>query len=277
MTAQDISAKSHRLQRAYGQARIVSKQTSNDATCLDQLRQKGSLKTVFPRALNGRLDAVLVNTAGGVTGGDRFEIDVHASDANKVCITTQAAERIYRAPKGNAGRIKTKLSVGAGAELLWLPQETILFDGCNLKRSLDVDIADTGRFLMVEPLVFGRAASGETLGHCSVTDQVSITSAGQPVYLDQIRMSGDVAVQLARPAVARGAGAVATVVLVDPNAAALIEGTRERLSKTAGASLLTQTTLVVRILAEDGFALRTQLFSVLNHLTHNAMPKNWRL
>ncbi|WP_458792316.1 urease accessory protein UreD [Yoonia sp. MH D7] len=277
MTAYATISSSPALQRAVGELNISAQRASGDITRLKNLRQQGSYRAIFPRSINGNVDAVIVNTAGGVTGGDQFSITVAAHEDAQVSVTTQAAERIYRASGTAAGVMQTKLRAEANAQLYWLPQETILFEGSRLQRHLEVDLHASAKFLMVEPLVFGRSASGETLRSGGLDDRVSITSGGRPIYLDRIILNGDIAKQLGRPAVANAATAVASIVLADPAAKRLLEPVRALLPPHAGASLLSETVLVVRILASDSYALRTTIFSILKLLSNNAVPKNWRL
>ena len=265
------------LQRARGVLNISAQRASGDITRLKNLRQQGSYRAIFPRPIGGNIEAVIVNTAGGVTGGDQFSATIVAHEAAHVSVTTQAAERIYRATGAAAGLMQTTLRAEENAQLYWLPQETILFDGSRLQRRLDVDLHASAKFLMVEPLIFGRAASGETLRSGELDDRVSITSGGRPIYLDRIRLDGDIARHLGRPAVANAANAVASIVLVDPASKSLLGPVRALLPPSAGASLLAETVLVVRVLASDSYALRTTIFSILDLLTDNAVPKNWKL
>lgn len=277
MTAHSPIVPAPEFQRAFGMLNISAQRGPNDVTRLKNLRQQGSYRAVFPRPIHGNIEAVIVNTAGGITGGDTFSTSVTAHESADISITTQAAERIYRAPDANVGSIKTTLVAENGAQLYWLPQETILFNGARLQRRLDVQLHTSAKFLMVEPLVFGREASGETVRSASLDDRVSITLDHHQIYLDRIKLDGDIASHLARPAVANGARAMASVVLADPNAKSLLDPVRALLATTAGASLLTDTLLVVRVLAADSYALRCALFPILTLLTHNAVPKNWRL
>ena len=265
------------FQRARGTLNISAVSAAGDQSRLKDLRQQGSYRAIFPRPVKGTIEAVIINTAGGITGGDKFATKVTAYDHAKVSVTTQAAERIYRAPNATAGSMQTRLEVKPNAQLYWLPQETILFEGSRLRRRLEVDVAQGAKFLMVEPLVFGREASGESLQSCSLDDSVCITCDGKPVYVDRIKLNGDIAATLKRPAVANGARAMASIVLVDPTAKALLDGVRALLPSSGGASLLADNILVIRLLCSDSFALRTALLPILTHLTHNAVPKNWRL
>ena len=266
-----------RLQRARGTLNIIAASASGDQSRLTNLRQQGSYRAIFPRPIKGTIDAVIINTAGGITGGDSFSTKVTANNHAKISVTTQAAERIYRATDEIAGSMQTRLKVKSNAQLYWMPQETILFEGSRLHRRLEVEVARDSKFLMVEPIVFGREASGEILNFCSLDDRVCITTEGTPLYVDSIKFNGDVAFILKRPAVAAGAGAMVSIVLVDQMAKAMIDGVRALLPTSGGASLLADNILVIRLLCSDSFALRTALLPILTHLTHNAVPKNWRL
>jgi urease accessory protein len=271
------TAPSVKLQRAYGHLVMSAQRAHGDVTRLRNLRQQGSYRVIFPRPIGGNIEAVIINTAGGVTGGDRFITQMTACEHAHLSITTQAAERIYRATASATGTIATTLCAEQYAQLYWLPQETIMFDGARLRRSINVELHGSAKFLMVEPLVFGREASGETLHSGALNDYVAITRDGQPIYLDRFKIEGDIAASLARPAVANGARAVANIVLVDPNARTFLASLRDILPPNAGASLLSDTVLVARIFAADSYDLRCALFPLLTYLTNNAVPKNWRL
>ena len=265
------------FQRAHGILNISAVSVAGDRSRLKDLRQQGSYRAVFPRPIEGTVEVVIINTAGGVTGGDNFSTTITANAQAKISVTTQAAERIYRASDATAGSMQTRLYAKPNAQLYWLPQETILFEGSCLRRRLDVEVAQGAKFLMVEPLVFGRKASGEILQSCSLDDSVCITCEGSPIYVDRIKLNGDIASTLKRSAVANGARAMACIVLVDPMAKTMLEGVRALIPSSGGASLLADNILVIRLLCSDSFALRTALFPILTHLTHNAVPKNWRL
>ncbi|KIN61794.1 Urease accessory protein UreD [Sulfitobacter noctilucae] len=241
------------------------------------MRQAGSLKLVFPRPATHALDAVIVNTAGGVTGGDRFSLTATAQAGTALHLTTQAAERAYRAEPGEPGRITTRLAAEAGASVHWLPQETILFQGANLERRLSVDLAADARLLLCEPLVFGRRAMGETLNTARFNDRIEVRRNGQLHVLDATRMSGDIAAHLARRDIANGAAALAFVLYIAPDAEAHLAPVRALLGPNSGASLLHPDTLVIRALAEDSFVLRQSLIPVLTQLSGGPLPRPWMI
>lgn len=249
----------------------------NGVTRLADLRQAGSLKLVFPTARQHGKEAVIVNTAGGVTGGDRIDIAAELQDGSALTLTTQAAERAYLAQTGEVARVNTTITVGRGARLNWLPQELILFDGSALDRRLSIDLGDDARLLMVEPLVFGRAAMGERLSDITFNDRICIRRNGRPLYLDGASFGANVTSHLQRPAIAGGAGAMVSMVYVAPDAAAHLEAIRAMLPDTAGASLLHYDMIVMRLLATDGYEMRRSLIPILDILTENNLPTAWRL
>ena len=189
-------------------------------TRLDRLYQSGSAKVRLPRVGTGEpLQAILINTAGGITGGDQLDYEVAVGDGAGAVVTTQAAERIYRRATGTAP-IETTITVGAGGRLDWLPQETILFDRSSLTRRLAADVDETGSLLAVEAVVLGRAAMGEAVREASLNDVWRIRRGGRLVFADGIRLDGDARAIMAGRATGNGAAAFATVVLVAPDAAA---------------------------------------------------------
>lgn len=261
--------------RALGQATVSSK-LRDGRSCIDGLRQSGALKILFPRATSA-LVATLINTAGGITGGDDFRIDALAGPGSTLRLTTQAAERVYRAQSGQTGRMATRLIVGENAQLDWLPQETILFDGAALRRKLHVELVASSRFLMVEPMIFGRTAMAESVTDLALDDRIEIRRDGAPLYLDGVRLHGNAVEQLDRPAVGGGARAMANLIWVAPEAEAQLGPLRTLIGDSGGASLLRPGLLCLRLLAPDGYSLRRMLMPVLDRLTDTQLPTSWRL
>lgn len=255
--------------------RVVAEETA--CSRIKTLRQSGALRLVFPRVDADDIQAVIVNTAGGITGGDRFDLDFTVEKNASLTITTQAAERAYRAQPGETGKITTRLVAHDGGILRWLPQELILFDRSNLERRLSIDLAPNARLLMVEPVIFGRAAMGETLTNVQFLDRIKITRDGRPIYVDGIDLTGDAATRLSRPATAARAGAMCSLVMVAPDVAPHLSTLRKMIPVTASASLLGADVLVMRHLASDSFALRRDLIPVLEYLSQSPLPLSWRL
>ncbi|MFK7874195.1 MAG: urease accessory protein UreD [Paracoccaceae bacterium] len=246
-------------------------------THITDLRQSGSTKLVFPRQFTPDLEAILVNTAGGITGGDRFDLDLSLDTGSTLTLTTQAAERAYRAQPHEIADVTSRAHVASGALLKWLPQELILFEQSALRRRLHIDLDRGARLLMSEAVVFGRAAMHETLRDISFRDSITVQRAGRPIFIDGVSLQGDATAHLARRAIANGAGAMASVVLVDPDAESRLTQLRATLPDCAGVSLLAPDLLAIRLLARDSFELRAALIPALEFLSQTALPTSWRL
>jgi len=246
-------------------------------TKLSSLYQKGSLKALFPRPSDTRLDAVFLNTAGGITGGDNYRFEVDVSKDASLRITSQAAERVYKAQKAEVGNVAVAAKIAEGAKLHWLPQETIIFDEARLRRSLSVDMAGSSELLCVEPMVFGRAAMGETVQQADIRDLWEIRRDGELVFADATKISGNLDELLSHAAIAGGNIASAALLLVSPRAEAKLDRLRNDLGDLGGASLIKDGVLFARILAPDSLTLRRRLIPAIETLSDTTIPKNWRL
>lgn len=247
-------------------------------TALERFRQQGCLKARLPRPEDGAwTTAVTLNSSGGVVGGDRLDTEVTAGPGTRLTVASQAAERFYRAANGSGpATLRTRLTLGEGAAMEWLPQEAILFDGCALDRRLDVDLAAGTRFIGVEQLVFGRALMGETVHQARLRDTIRIHRAGRLLWHDAIRLGGAVQAVLDRPAVAAGGRAVATLLLAGADAACWVDRLRAVLAPfEAGVSLLDDL-LVARIVARDGAGIRRAVVAGLTVLREGRpLPRVW--
>lgn len=265
-----------RMQRAYGQA-SVSFRSRDGRACLDRLFQEGCAKLRFPRPLgNDDPQAIIINTAGGLTGGDRFGTEVTLAAGAAACVTTQACERVYRSTGADAV-VSNRLRLAPGARLAWLPQETILFDGGRLSRSLDVDLADDAELVAVEAVLFGRQAMGETLHSGHLHDRWRIRRDGRLIFADDLRVADDIAARLAPPPVMAGCHAMATVLFAGAMPDRVLEQARAIIGPGSGASAWNGKFLA-RLVEETGLALRRRLEPLLTLLLGgHPLPKVWQL
>src|SRR5262245_23499005 len=83
------SASDQDRQRANGSGRIVLS-GSERGTRIMHVFERSPIRIMFPRAAGGAVDeAVLVNTGGGIAGGDRLEFSVTALANASIAVTSQ--------------------------------------------------------------------------------------------------------------------------------------------------------------------------------------------
>ena len=264
-----------KYQRAEGTARLA---VSYDGTItrLDRLYQEGAAKIRLPQTGCSHVEAILINTAGGMTGGDQLNWQIDAAAGAEAVVTTQACEKIYRSLDGPPATVETRISLGAGARLDWLPQETILFDRSALRRSLDVTLAADSAFLAVEAMVFGREAMGESIGQAAFHDRWRIHRQGRLIFADDLRFESPVSALLARSAVGGRARALATILLVAPHAERRLEPLHAAMPGFAASAF--DGKLLARLIAGDAYRLRQRLVPALEFLRDGKpLPKAWAL
>jgi urease accessory protein len=267
-----------RLQRTEGTVRLGFVRGHDGRTALADLRQSGAGRVRFPKPAGGEApEAVLLNTAGGLTGGDRMRIDVALAAGCTATVTAAAAEKVYRALDGQAV-VRVRLDVGESARLAWLPQPTILFDRARLDRRTEVAIAGDASLLAVEMLIFGRAAMGEDVRRGACRDAWRLRRNGRLVFAETFLVDGEVASVLDRGATLDGARAAAMLMLASPDATGRLDEVRGLLHDSpcaAGASAWNGL-LLVRAVARDGTALQALLGTVITRLTGRPLPRVWQ-
>jgi urease accessory protein len=239
------------------------------------VHESGSLRVRFPSPETEGLSAVFVNTAGGVAGGDRFDIDIATGEGSRLVVTTAAAEKIYRA-QGPAAQLNIALKAAAGSHLSWLPQETILFNRARVSRRIDIDLAESASLLLCEIVVFGRAAMGERMLHGEFVDHWRMRRGGRLLFAETVRLDGDIGEKLCKAAIANGAVAVGTALIV-PGDDALVErirGLSEWFGGEVGISAWNGFAMV-RFCAQNAASLRTDMMAVLGVASGSALPRPW--
>ncbi|NOR64158.1 MAG: urease accessory protein [Rhodobacteraceae bacterium] len=268
----DVGLTQKNIQRAKGRAEV-----GFGAGGLTHLYQSGCGKALLPNNFRPTPEVVFINTSGGVTGGDKLHYAASVEEGARLDVTTQAAERIYRAADGKA-EITNTLTLGENCQLDWLPQETILFDGAALKRQLNVEMGESASLLALETLVLGRKAMGETLSKAAVSDQWRIRRGGRLVYADALRFNLP---ELPTQSVATLADnrALATLVYVAPDAEDRLQFARSLLvyPEVEAAASAWNGILIFRFLAPDAEPLRKALISFLTQFRGREMPRVWHM
>jgi urease accessory protein len=268
------SAETFAANRAVG-AVTFDVHLKDGATRRRALHEEGSLRVRFPSPEQKGLSAVFVNTAGGVAGGDRFDIDIAAGAGAHLTVTTAAAEKVYRS-HGPEAQVNIALRAGDDARLAWLPQETIVFDRARVARRIDIDLSQSASLLLCEIVVFGRAAMGEVMAHGSFKDRWRMRIGGKLVFAETVRLDGDISEKLARSAVANGGVAIGTALIV-PGDEAIVARVREA-SDAFGAEVGVSAWngfAMARFCAQDAAKLRTDMMKVLECVSPSGLPRLW--
>ena len=267
------------MQRARGVGKLGT-YLLDGQTRLTTLYQDGCAKIRLPHTHSQAMEAVLINTAGGLTGGDRMEWSADLAPGGRLVLTTQACERLYRS-LGGAAKVQTTLNVGAGAHLDWLPQETILFEHSRLDRRIDIDLADGASLTAVEAILLGRDAMGELAPDARLRDNWRIRRSGKLIHAEATRLTGS-ETERNGPGLLAGRRAFATVLHLAQDAdqcAAQLERIRALLPKDGPiAASATGERLVIRALAQTGLALRRLIVPILAELSGaGSLPRLWHL
>jgi urease accessory protein len=273
-TASETARAVFRGNRAAGRLALTVESASG-MTRRMRVYEDGPLRVRFPGRASSHLEAVIVNTAGGIAGGDGLDIGIAVGSGADLVVTTAAAEKVYRSD-GDDATMGVRLEVGRGGSLAWLPHETILFDRARLSRSIDVDLADDASLLLAESVVFGRSAMGEAVRAGRFLDRWRVRRGGKLVFADTMRLEGEIACKLMQPAIAAGGVALATVLLL-PADDDVISGVRslgQGLGGEVGISSWNGLA-VARLCAKDGAMLRHDLIAVLTVLSERPLPRLW--
>ncbi len=242
------------------------------------VHEAGALRVRFPREHFSRLDATIVNVAGGMTGGDEFDLRFDAGVGAQLFVSSAAAEKVYRTT-GQATRVSVTLSAEADASCIWLPQETIIFNKANLVRTLEADVASTARFVACEMTILGRAAMGETVDDLAWRERWRIRRDGRLVVAEDTRIDGDALAHLSRKSMGAGTHAFATLVYLGVDAAFACEKMRAALpgheSRCEAGVTEYDDIVIARFAAADGQSLRGCVIACVSAIEGLTLPRGW--
>lgn len=264
------------LQRARGFARVLLEQRRG-AVRLASLRQEGSAKAMLPAVHGAEPEVVFLNTAGGLTGGDRIAYALELGAGASAVATTQTAERAY-ASTAERATMNVDLKLATGARLDWLPQETILFEASALERRTEADLARDARLLLVETAVLGRRAMGENVERLTFRDSRIIRRDGRAVLIEPLLLDVMAIAHSAGSAVLGGARVFATVALVAPGAEEAVRAARQvPTDGVEAAASGWNGKCVVRVLGSDSWPVRQYLARLLVALRGTPLPRVWQI
>jgi urease accessory protein len=270
------------LQKSFGSVDLVFSRRG-DISEPRRLFQQGAMKVGFPGTEAGEPpEAVLLNLAGGLTGGDRLEFGIGLDEGSSAVITTQACERIYRST-GEDAAVTGRIRLETAARMEWLPQATIFFNGGRLKRETHVELAADASLLALECMIFGRTARGESVASGALSDSWFVHRDGKPIHAECFALEGAIQTTLDKPSVLNGHRAMATLRYIAPNAqeridemrALLVDGPEEH--GTVSAATAWNSMMIVRFIAPDGYRLNREIGRVLRGFRRKALPRVWSL
>jgi urease accessory protein len=249
----------------------------DEATRRARVREEGALRMRFPKECPKRLDAVIVNVAGGMAGGDVYDCDFAVETGANLVVTSAAAEKVYRA-LGAPTRCDVRLRAQAQANLAFVPQETILFDRARIARRYEIDVAADARLIAADAVILGRAAMGERVTSLVWRDAWRLRRDGALVWADAVRVEGDSEALLQAPAMGGGARAFGTLLYAAGDAGEQLEPLREILRgvKDCEAAVTAfEGLLVARFIAREGHSLRAALTDAVSCLPGGGLPRSW--
>jgi urease accessory protein len=266
------------LQRAKGTGRIVLSGSEKGTRIVD-LFQRSPIRIMVLRADVGAAEeAVLINTAGGVAGGDRLKVSVTALASASIAVTSQAAEKVYRALNEPA-RIATKLKACEAAKLAWLPQETIVFNWGRLSRETEIELSSGAELLALEWLVLGRAAHGEEMIGGHIIDSWRVNKDGQLIWADSFRVTNEMFPQLHRTALLSKYKAVGMLIYFGPCLKTRLAFVRDIASSHGCHCVATSVggLIIVRFAAQVASDLRLTLCGFLQQFGRELGPGPFRV
>lgn len=272
------------LERARGGCELVLTGRSG-ATRLAHLYQHDPCRILFPRVDPGEIaTAIVANTAGGLAGGDSVAIDIAVAEGGRAVVTGQSAEKIYRS-LGPATEQRVGLRVADGGWLEYLPQETILFDGARLERTIDIAVDGGARFMAGDIVVHGRTARGERFDRGLLHDRWTVRVDGRLVWADALRLEHDIQAVRCHAAGFGGAIAHATLLYVAQDAAERLAMLRDLVEESGvrGGATCLGPVLVARLLAGETAPLRRAVARLWSALRAEAaglpgtVPRVWQV
>lgn len=264
------------LQRAEGVARLGVAHVSG-RTRLRELYQESAAKIRIPSSAHSpHIEAAIINTAGGLTGGDCMQWHVTLGGSSGACITSQACERIYRST-GDPAKVQTHITLKENTKFAWVPQETIIFDQARLERELTVHMHKTSEAMVCESIVFGRQHMGETVMRGRVKDQWRVFREGELLHAENMTFDDEIAALLSRKSITSGALAIATILLIGERFEARLAPVRNLIGQN-GAAAFWNGRLLARVVAEDSYMLRKILCPLIaENNPAGVLPKVWNI
>ena len=250
-------------------------------TRIERLYQEGAAKISMPRTIGDPLEAVLINTAGGLTGGDRLDWSITVGDARvRDGDDTNLRKGLSRLVRHRQGQLPHGRSAPAAGS-----------PGCRKRRSCSTIRHSGGRSRSTLPPRRKRSSSrrpcsgaapwASALDGLSFADRWRVRRTRPAGPCRGLRRRSRAGEQLAAPPALGDASCVATILVLTADAEQRLDAVRAIIGDAGAASAWTVAgsgKLLARLTAEDSYDLRKRLIPLIELLNGRAgLPKVWTL
>ena len=263
----------NKLQKSFGKLDIKFKNNQ-----ILKFYQEGSSKAIIPNVDENLQQMVLINTAGGITSGDNFSTFIELNNSS-ICTSTQAAEKIYKGIS-NPGEINIEVNLKNRSDLYWLPQEMILFNNCNLKRNININLSKCSNLLMCESIIFGRTSMKERFTNGLYSDFWKISKNGKLVHVEASNTDGYEASAFSKVATFNSNCAINTIIGIGKKILSKSETIKKNLkesSMTTSEISIWDEKLIIRTISKDNYHLRFAVKDILSYFFKYNIPKIWSI
>ena len=244
-----------------------------------KLFQQGSFKALIPNFHENLQQLMMINTAGGITSGDEFDSRIDLDNSN-ICVSTQAAEKIYSG-FGDPAKVDININISNKGNLFWLPKELILFNNCNLKRKFNINLSKDSNLFLCESIVFGRTSMNEKLKSGFFSDLWKIYYDKKLIHTEALNTSSFNGELLKSQSILNSNCAIATIILVGKK----FFGIGDELSKIMTKDNYTTTEystwdkkLIIRCISKDSYNLKFAINKILSYFFENSqIPRIWNI
>ncbi|WP_307037595.1 urease accessory protein UreD [Streptomyces canus] len=197
-------------------ARIGARDDGRGGTSLPVLEGDGPLALRRTRGSADEARVMLVGAMSGPLGGDHFTVEAEVAEGARLRVGSAAATIALPGQAKGESRYDVRLTVADRGELHWLPEQLISAQGSELYVTTWADVAATGRLVLREEQVLGRAA--EQPGR--LTSRLTLCVAGRTVLDQELACGPGAPAGWDGPAVLAGHRAVGQLIVVQPKFAA---------------------------------------------------------
>ena len=151
----------------------------------------GPTWAIYPPGAEDIPELFITNPAGGILGGDRYEIDVALGPGAAATVLTTGATKIYRGPESVQNAL---FRLNENAFLEYLPHHAIPFAGSSYRQTNTFYISEDATLVCWEAYSAGRVGRDERFAFSALANRTRIfregVTNGVPEVVDGFELSG---------------------------------------------------------------------------------------